>query len=39
MPKRKPYTPNKVTCPKCGEVIEGDMPVISHAILGCNSKK
>lgn len=41
MPKktRKPkYIPAKIVCPKCGETIIGDMPVIAHSILGCKEK-
>lgn len=29
------YTPAIFDCPICGEHIEGDMPVIAHAIRGC----
>lgn len=25
-------------CEKCGEKIEGDMPIISHTILGCGCR-
>ena len=33
------YKPAILDCPICGEHIEGDMPVISHAIRGCSPPK
>jgi hypothetical protein len=39
VPRPPRYQPAVYVCPKCGERIEGDMPVIAHAINGCRPKQ